>query len=841
MFMCMGLISRFFKGFALIIIILPLKDANAQLTIIQGKVTDAGSGDPLPFVNVYFKGTQNGTTTDFEGKFILKTDTPGDSLVAGYVGYHNRTKKVTTGISQTINFQLEEDIVALDVVVVRPGINPAFEIMRQVVKNKNDNDKRKLSAFEYDTYTKIEIDVDNLSEKFRQRKIVKKVTQVLDSVQRMVGEDGKPILPLMVTESSSKVYYRSDPTLKKEFILKTKITGIGVEDGTTVTQMIGSSFQEYNFYQNWLNIVTKDFVSPLADGWRIYYEYDLMDSLYVDGHFCYRLDFYPRNKQDLAFTGTMWITKKDFALKQIDATVTRFANLNFVEKIKIQQELRPVDGGAWLPVKNRIMIDVGELTKNSAGMLAKFYTINDNFIVDQPRPVRFFERAIEMAEDSRIQEGNQYWDSLRHEPLTDTEVNVYKMIDTLRNIPIVKTYTDILKTIVDGYYKVGSLKLGPYLSLASWNSVEGLRLTGGFKTTLAFSKHWIYSARLGYGFLDQRFKYQLGATKVIDKRHWTALSFRVRKDIARIGVDDEALADNPLFLTALHWGVIRRGYYFDEYRVAFQRELIKGLTQKVSVRHWNFEPTYAFGYFNNSGVPGADVSNRFASSEISFETRFAKDEIFIQDDNERISLGTTKWPVISLKYTHGFKGVAGGDFNYDKIRLSVTKRIKGGPLGMGYLTLTGENVFSTIPYPMLSLHLGNQSPLYSTVTYNLMNYGEFISDHFLALQYQQYFQGLLLNTLPLIKKLNWRLVGTANIISGGMRQSNRELISSLDPSGAPTPSVGFLGKRPYVELGYGVENIFKLLRVDFVHRLTYLNDRPDVRKFGILFTLQFQL
>ncbi|MFM8348003.1 MAG: DUF5686 family protein, partial [Bacteroidota bacterium] len=363
---------------------------NAQETIIRGKVTDGGSGDPLPFVNVYFKGTQTGATTDFDGNYLIRTTLPGDSLVAAYVGYHPRTKAVIKGIQQTVNFQLSEAVVALEAVVVRPGENPAFPMLKKMVRNKSVHDKRRLDAYEYDTYTKIEIDVDNISEKFRNKKIVRKISQVLDSVERIAGEDGKPILPMMISESVSKVYYRDNPVLRKEFISRTKITGVGVEDGTTVTQMVGSSFQEYNFYQNWLSILVKEFVSPLADGGRIYYEYDLMDSLMIGNHYCYKIDFYPRSPQELAFTGTMWLTKDSSALKRIDATVGRSANLNFIEKIRIQQELAPVEGGAWLPVRNRILIDVSEITPNSAGMLAKFYTSNENFLVGKPHPPRFY-------------------------------------------------------------------------------------------------------------------------------------------------------------------------------------------------------------------------------------------------------------------------------------------------------------------------------------------------------------------------------------------------------------------------------------------------------------------
>ncbi|HZX74856.1 MAG TPA: DUF5686 family protein, partial [Cyclobacteriaceae bacterium] len=385
----------------------------AQETIVKGKVTDANSGDPIPFATVLFKGTTLGTSTDFDGNYSIKTTRPTDSLVVTNIGYRPRSKVVKKGVSQVINIQLSESVGNLDEVTIHAGENPAYEVLRNVQRNKENNDKRKLTAYEYDTYTKIEIDVDNISEQFRKRKIVQKIEQVLDSVDRMAGEDGKPILPLLITESVSKLYYRDNPSLKKEEIQKTKITGVGVEDGTTVTQLIGSSFQEYNFYQNWLDIVTKDFVSPIADVWRLYYDYDLTDSVYVGSDFCYQLDFTPKSKQDLAFTGTMWITKNEYALKRIDASIGGQANVNFIEKLKIQQELAKTELGQWLPVKNRVLIDVSELRKNTAGMLAKFYTTNKNFVVNQPKPPKFYERPIVAAEGYRENEDNKYWDSLR--------------------------------------------------------------------------------------------------------------------------------------------------------------------------------------------------------------------------------------------------------------------------------------------------------------------------------------------------------------------------------------------------------------------------------------------
>jgi len=810
-------------------------------TIVKGKVTDANSGDPIPFANIIFKGTTIGTTTDFDGNFNLKASIRVDSLVVSCLGYRARSKKVAAGIQQVINFQLEEEVTRLQEIVFDAGENPAFEILRNVVKKKEHNDKRKLTAYQYDTYTKIEIDVDNLSESFKKKKIVKKITQVLDSIDRVAGEDGKPILPLFISESVSKFYYRDDPQLRYENILKSKINGVGIEDGTLVTQFIGTSFQEYNFYQNWLNIIGKEFVSPIADGWRLYYNYDLTDSVYIGDDYCYRMDFYPRSPQDLAFTGTIWITKKEWALKQIDASVGKQANLNFIEKIRIQQELANTASGAWMPVKNRVLIDVSELTKFSAGMLAKFYTSNKNIVVNQPYEPSFYERTIAMAEDARLYEKEEYWDTLRHEPLSETEKNVYKMIDTLQSIPVVKTYTDIIKIVVNGYYHAGKVNLGPYVSTVAVNDIEGLRLQAGMKTNIMFSKKWVLGGHIGYGFKDEKIKYAAFVQNILSRDKWTTMSLRVRSDLGRVGIDDESLSDNYLFLAAQRFGVFRRGYYFNETRFNFQREIFKGFTQRLAARHSTFNPEFNFGYYQKPDDQTSAILNSYQNAEVIFESRFARDELFIQDDNDRLSLGTIRWPVVTLRYTHGLKGVFGSDFDYDKLRLTINKRVRFGPLGVGSLNLSGEYVFDAIPYPLLSLHLGNQTPVYAQVTYNLMDYGEFISDRYATLQYQHHFEGFLLNRIPLMRKLKWRLVGTSNVIYGGMSQKNKSLIAQTTSDGEETLDVGFMERgRPYVELGYGVENIFKFLRVDFVHRLSYL-DKPDVRKFGILVSAQFSL
>lgn len=812
----------------------------SQGTEVKGKVTDAISGEAIPFASVMFKNTTLGVTTDFEGNFLLRSNVPVDSILVTSVGYNPRIKPVKPG-QQIINFQLDEAITNLKELVVKSGENPAYKILRQVIKNKELHDKRTLSAYECDVYTKIEIDVNQISEKLRQKKVMKKIAQVLDSIDRVVGEDGKPILPLSITESYSRLYYRTNPLLKTEDILNTRINGIGLNDGGSVNQLVGSSFQEYNFYQNRLPILGKHFESPIAEGGRLYYEYDLMDSLYIGDDYCYRIDFFPKSPAELAFTGRMWITKKEFALRQIEASTDKRANINFINKIQIQQELMPTPSGPWMPKKNRVLFNVSPLSKNSAGMLAKFYSSNKNIVTDQPHPTSFYNKRVQVEESANSHQDDKFWDSLRHEPLTRTEKNVYRMIDTVKSIPIVKTYVDIFKILVQGYYNLNQVEVGPYISSIAHNGVEGIRAQMGFRTNYSFSKKMTYHGMVAYGFGDDRLKYSLGMRRTLSRHHWTTTGVRYTHDITRLGLDPEVVSNNPLFLAAARWGRFVRAYYYDEVFAYAKREFVRGFTGRVAVHHWSFDPTYRFGFPSNPSDTTSSVRNQFINAEVFFEARYAMSETFFQNGNERLSLGIGKKPAITLRYTRGVKGVAGSNFNYDKLMLNIDQRLNMGLLGNAFITINSEYIFNQLPYPLLTVHLGNRTPTYTPFTFNLMNYGEFASDCSVSMHYRQYFEGLIFNRIPLMSRLKWRLVGTANVIYGSMRQANRQMIYELTPNGEPALKTGyFTNGKPYLELGYGVENIFKLLRIDFVHRLTYL-DNKNVRKFGILLSVQFKL
>ncbi len=811
----------------------------AQLTEVSGQIIDASTGEAVPFANVFFKSTQSGTTSDFEGYFTLSTPAKVDSLVVSFTGYKKRSFPVIIGISQLINVRLEPDVINLDELIFLAGENPAYPIMRNVMANKSANDKRSLAFFEYESYNRIEISLNNLSDNFKKKKMVQQVLEKLDSIQIVKDENDRQILPIFVSETLSEYYVKNNPESRKEKILKTRISGVGIEDGSFISQLTGSSFQEYNFYKNWLNILEKEFISPIADGWKFYYDFELVDSLEVEGINCYQINVYPRNDEDLAFTGTIWITKGTYALKQLDLTITGSANLNFIASIKIQQILNQSTAGPWLPSKSRVIIRVKPFSENTAGLLVKFYNSSTHWETGRERDAKFYNNPIEINEDFQEQDIS-FWETNRHDSLSADEKLVFSLVDSLKDIPVVKTYSDIIKTVSNGYYRKGKIDFGPILYAYSYNDIEGHRVRLGFRTNEYFSAKFTLRAYGAYGFNDHDFKYGIIASYIFNRKRWTELIYAKRFDIDQVGLPWDALTENYFFLALTRFGTLNQPYFSDIHALRLTSQLGAGFTQHITLWRESFSPLYGFGYYEDLQPGSGDILSDFVNSTLSYELRYARDETFVVNGNQRISMGIRRAPALTGKYTYGLKGVLGGDFEYHRLDLSFEHKFKLGLLGVSQYKISAGKVFNPVPYPLLEVHIGNETIFYTTAAFNLMDFFEFVSDTYASLRYQHHFEGFILNRIPLMRKLKWRLVGNANILWGSVSQINKDLIPPFDQDGTPVQTFQSLENKPYVELGYGIENIFRVVRIDFFHRLTHL-DQPDVRPFGVKISFQLIL
>jgi hypothetical protein len=828
----------------------------AQTTVVSGKVTDAGTGDPLPFVNVVFKGTTIGATTDFDGFYKITTAAPTDSLVASYVGYATRAKAVAQGKEQTLHFQLAAEAKMLEGVVITPKgyVNPAWEIMDRVVAYKARYAPRRLLAYEYERYSRLELDIDQVSEKFAKRRVMREIGSVLDSAKAAAGEDGKPVIPVVVTEAVSRQYHRRSPELEREVIQQTKTIGVGVEDGSVLSQVIGSIFKNYNFYENWLRIGGKDFVSPLADGWKGFYELELKGkNLDHQGYKCFRIDFTPKRPQDLAFAGTMWVTdstgtQPEFALVQIDLTVNKEVNLNFIEKIKIQQQLvqLAVDSlqtsPAWLPAKTRITVDVGEVSKRWAGMLAKYYTTSRGFVLNRPQPLAFYQESVTLTDAALNPDQATDWDQLRPDSLTPQEKAVYQMIDTIKKLPTVRTYVEVANILFNGYKKAGPLEFGPYILTYANNNVEGDRLRLGLRTNQDFAKRLTLYGMAAYGTRDNRWKHELGFDYLLHRRSWTQFGYTRSVDYAQLGL----LADNfyeknlNLFFAFARWGNLaaREPIWQHSHQAYLQTDLWRGVTLRTTFNRSFNEPYFAFAYLHPQG-DGQQSQTNCHVTQLAAELRLSFGGRYIQKGNRRINTDKLSQPVLTLKYARGLRGTLGGDFDYHKLSANLTHRLTLGALGNLRYSVTASHIPSRLPYPLLTVHLGNETPFYNDLSFNLMRFFEFTSNSYVSFNAVHRFEGLLFNRLPLVRKWKWRSLATANVLYGTLDPANLALVPAFDSAGRPLSNARGLGQEPYVEVGYGIENIFRFLRVDFIHRLTYLDAGGP--RFGVKISAQFKL
>ncbi|PYF70081.1 DUF5686 family protein [Pedobacter nutrimenti] len=809
---------------------------------VSGKVTDAQTGEAIPYATIYVKlvgGGVKATASDFDGlyRLVLPQHILTDSVYATYVSYTLARKALPRGTTPVADFQLAVNSRTLNTVTITPKtyVNPAWEIMENLVKNKPQNDMKRLKSFGYESYNRIDVSVTNLSEKIKKSKVMKQVMPIMNDLQKIAGDQGTPMLPIFASETISNYKYTNNPERKTEHVLRTKVSGVGIEDETLISQLAGSTFLQYNFYNNYLRLANKEFISPITDSWKTFYNYELTDAHdKIDGKEYYKIEFKPKRSHDLAFDGVMWITKDSYALYRIDCNVSKDANLNFLNKVRIQQAMvQPSGTSAWLPMQTRIVVNVGTTQKKLSGFIAKFYLSNKDFEVNVDYPSSTFKESLVMSPEVNRKD-EKYWVSHRTDSLTAADKALFKMIDTVKNLPIVKTYADIAATLINGYYKVGKISFGPYPYTYSYNDLEGSVLRLGATTNTRFSEKLILSGFVSYGFRDTRFKYNAGVDYIFSRKPWVQAGASYQHDIGQTGYQFEQFSynQNNVFSASIRNGSISR-------RGPFLQDIIKGYVQtdifpsvkgKLTFTHRSFDPLFSFHYRDKEDNKSYD---RYDVSEIQSEIQWTPGRRLLESSkiNRRISIGNGGGsPIITFRYTRGVK-MASGDFNYDKFHLNIMQKPPMGILGKGDYSLTAGYIPSAIPYPLLENH---------RFSFNTMRFLEFASDKYVSLSYTQHMEGLITNSIPLLKKLNVRTVAVLNVLEGSLSDQNNEAYvrgrTKLNRS---------MEGVPYVEAGYGIENILKIVRVDFLHRITHRDHLSEAglepSNFATRVTLQFRL
>ena len=819
---------RLFKIFSFLLLIgfsLGSLKLSAQKTIVSGKVTDAKTGEALPFVNLVFQNSKVGVSTDFDGNYRIETYYATDSLQATYVGYKIKTMRVRPDREQVVNFKLESGSYELEVVEIKYQGNPAHDILDRVYLNREANNKEKYDYYNYEVYNKVEFDLNNITEEFKNRKMFKKFQFIFDYVDTT---DEKQYLPMFMTESVSDYYYRRDPKSEKEYIKASQVSGTSNE---SITQFLGDMYQNVNIYDNYISVFGKSFVSPIANFGKTFYRYYLVDSVYIEGKYCFQIDFIPRQSQEPVFTGTMWINDTTYAIKRVEAKINEDANINFINGFEVKQEYGMVDNKYWMLQKDELIVDF-QIGEKIMGLYGRKHTSYKNFEINVIKDDEIYAGIDNVTV---LKEANQrdreYWEEIRHDTLTKNQLGIYEMVDSVKKVPAFRTWLEVVQLIFTGYHVRGDFEYGPYFKLYSFNAVEGHRIRLGGRTSNEFSTKIMFNGYAAYGFKDKRFKYSAGVLYKLNENPRQWLEFQYKRDLEQLGQSQNAFSEDNVLSSFLRRNPNNKLTDVESFEGSYKKEWITGFSSKFFFTQRTMRPVGELEYvrFNPDPEIGFTDDKMINTSEFSMYTRFAYKEKYVDGEFERVSLGT-KYPILELQLGFGVKDFLDSDYNYQKFEIAVSDKVNIGIFGHSDYRITAGKYYGTLPYTLLEIHNGNETYFYDKRAFNQMNFFEFISDEYATLMVTHHFDGFFLNKMPLMRKLKWREVISFSSVIGKLDDKHKaELI---------TPVNTYELNVPYAEIGIGIENIFKIIRIDGFKRLNYL-DHPNTSEYGIRGTLEF--
>lgn len=798
----------------------------SQKTTVYGRVVEATTGSPVSFANVFCVGTTAGAYTDELGNYLVDSPEKFDSIRVSALGYQDTVLAVKIFQKQEINIRLKSTDYTLGEVVVHAGENPAFEVLRNVVKHKKENDPEKFTAYEYRSYNKVQFDLNNFTDKIKKNFLFKPfpfVWQFQDSLA-----NGVRYLPFMFKENVRQHYYRKKPKAYREYVIGEREAQFF--KGPKSDEFISELYLNPNVYENFVVILDKSFPSPINDNFKRHYKYFLADTLtMVDGLPCYYLRFAPTGASDVAFTGSMFIHDSTYAVKRVELNFSIEANVNFVRSFYVRIDYDWLGQKHWFAKEFNVLADFTAI-EHSAEMTGFFghrHSELKDIVVDQPREDEIYSPIEQVIETDSVRLRDEaFWLAERGDTLSQEERDIFYLVDTIQRNKKFKLIKKTFSAIGTGWIPFKYYDIGQLFTFYSYNDVEGSRLKFGFRTPKKSTFPLQATGYAAYGTRDERWKFNSELNWVFGQRYkrHTLVGASWKKDVNQLGRSYRAIALDHVFTYFLQLAPFDTRT-FEEYQSAHvEREWFLGFVTRAAVFRQNVAPFGDYNFLNSEGgvVPSFDlsgwkVSGRLAYGEKGINARF------YDPDNVFFML---RYPVVSFDFTAGIKDFLDGGFNYQRLSLRVEHQQRLNKWGYLAYMVEGGKIWGTVPYPFLAIPFGNQAVLADKASFNMMNYLEFASDEYVALHLEHHFEGLFFNKIPGVRKLKLRELVFGKVFAGRLSAKN-------DPARDGRwqfPERLHPIQEPYVEIGFGIENIIKLGRVDFTWRLNYL-DHEDTYRF----------
>lgn len=837
--------------------------SHAQsFTSASGIVKDSITGEPLPFVSVYFDGSTIGAMTDDNGTFTLQNNQGYTKLAAASLGYDTKFIDLKLGKkNDNLELLLKPTAFEISEVVVKPKRekytrkdNPAVELIKKVIAHKNDNRIEAKPEYQTEVYEKLSLSLDNFNPNLDKNKFLKKfkfIKNYLDTSEF----NGKPILTVSVRENLSDFYYRKSPKAEKTIVRAKRMQGIDktLDDGGGITSNLEEIFKSINIFDNNIPILLNRFVSPLSSTLATtYYHYYIMDTLDVGGDKCVDLAFVPANSESYGFTGRLYITLDgNYAVKKVLLNTPANINLNWVDKLRIEQEFKQMPDSTWVLDQENTFVNfyVVKGTQQLYAHQLRNYD-NYNFNVQNADSVFGLLGALHVLPEATVQP-DTFWIHNRPIPLKEKEDALKDLLGQLRKVPAFNAIIKTAEILITGYIptandkKVTKFDFGPMNTTFSANHLEGFRMRVGGMTTANLNPYWFASGYLAYGTNDRKIKYNLKLTHSFTKKEYhegenpvNNLSFIQEYDVYTPGQDFLFTSKDNIFVAWKVGEPVTKMQYIRKSVLQYEKEWLNGLTWKSWIMNQNNEAAGTLQYIKRDESGNLYHIKDFTTSEIGTQLRFAPGERAYngRSGKESVFNLSKDAPVFKLSHQLGIKGVLGGDYNYNHTEISAEKRIWLSSFGHIDAQVKAGKVWDKVPFPLLILPNTNQSITIQPEAFHMMNALEFVTDQYVSFNATYYLKGWILNRIPGIKWLRLREVLSFNMIYGGLTDKNNPTLTPglfLLPDGTQP-----LGSTPYMECSVGLENIFKILRIDYYRRLTYL-DHPDIKKGGIRIALRF--
>lgn len=849
--------TKYIKLFLLFLLLGCCISVSAQN--IQGVVTDSLTNEPIPYLSVFYEGKGVGSITDNDGNYKVETRKGWNKLTFSAVGYVTKVVNIIPGVTKNLNVRMRPDDIMLDEVVVKPKRekysrknNPAVELMKKVIAHKKNNKLSENDYYQYNKYQKITMSLNDVTPEMLEKGMYKKMPFLKDQIE-LCEETNKFILPISVDETASQKIYRKHPKSEKTIIKGMSSTGVNelFATGDMLSTVLKDVFTDVNIYDNDIRLLQYPFISPISSSDAIsFYKFYIMDTTFVDKDKCFHLTFVPNNSQDFGFTGHLYVlADSSYTVKKCTMNLPKKSGVNFVDNMDIIQEFEQLPNGEWV-LKTDDMIVEMTLMKIMQGFQIRRTTRYSDYAFDELPQQLFKRKGAEIKEADAMMRGDDFWNQYRPVPLTQTESSMDMLVKRLEQMPGFKYVIFVLKAFIENFVETGTkehpskVDIGPVNTMISNNYIDGLRLRMSAQTTANLNPHLFFKGYYAYGFKDHRSKYMGEVEYSFNKKEYlprefpkNSITFSYQYDVMS-PTDKFLKTDKDNVFVSFKTSTVDQMSYVRNIALKYENETQFGLKTTVEVKHSTDEPTGGLAYITNDDQK--TLVPEIQTMEASLAFRYAPGETFVNTKQRRIPVSFDA-PVFTLSHTAGFKGVLGGEYNYNLTEIGLYKRFWFSSWGKIDMFVKGGAQWNKVPFPLLIMPAANLSYILQRETFNLINNMEFLNDRYASLDVSWDLNGKIFNRIPLLKKLKWREAIGFKMLYGHLTDKNNpmkhpgdsELFLFPTRDGRPTSFV-MDPKTPYMECSVGIHNIFKILHIDYVRRLNYL-DHPDANKWGVRF------